>query len=361
VLAQVGPADADAVLAPTVAAREHTSAETRGRTPTPRKEQRAESSVQQSASETATVSHEGDHLALSPVIAAASAASSAAQARMLTATRLELGLIILASVGGMLAWVIPPVIAAILSVAGFAGAFLLGGYVARARPERQWYDGRAAAESCKTLAWRYAVGGQPFGLRTAGERATDEAYVESIDEVIESLEYAAAKAGSGAQITEEMRTMRGASLDVRRTAYEMGRIEDQQDWYADKAKFNRGRAEIWRTAVLVLEFSGLVLGLATIAFAVAIDFIGVIAAVAAAVMAWLQVKQHETLARAYSVASGELAAIRSLTRHQGSEDDWAEFVAQAEEAISREHTLWRASRDVRVPTGLRPRPRTNKA
>jgi hypothetical protein len=74
--------------------------------------------VQQSASETATVSHEGDHLALSPVIAAASAASSAAQARMLTATRLELGLIILASVGGMLAWVIPPVIAAILSVEG---------------------------------------------------------------------------------------------------------------------------------------------------------------------------------------------------------------------------------------------------
>ena len=319
--------------------------------------------MQQSASDTATVSLEGDRLELSPVIAAASAASTTAQGRMLTATRLELGLIVLASVGGMLAWVAPTAMAAILSVFGFAGAFLLGGYLARARPERQWYDGRAAAESCKTLAWRYAVGGQPFGLETTGDRATDEAYVESIGEVIESLEYAAPKAGSGPQITEGMRAMRRAPLEVRRTEYELGRIADQQDWYADKATFNRGRSDLWRTGVLALEFVGLVLGLVAIAFAmaVAVDFIGVIAALAAAAMAWLQVKQHETLARAYSVASGELASIRSLTRHQGSEDDWAEFVAQAEEAISREHTLWRASRDVRVPTGLRPKPRTSKS
>jgi SMODS and SLOG-associating 2TM effector domain 1 len=107
------------------------------------------------------------------------------------------------------------------------------------------------------------------------------------------------------------------------TAYELGRIADQQDWYADKATFNRGRSDLWRTGVLALEFVGLVLGLVAIAFAAAaaVDFIGVIAALAAAAMAWLQVKQHETMARAYAVASGELASIRSLTRHQGSEDD----------------------------------------
>jgi hypothetical protein len=283
-----------------------------------------------------------------------------AQGKMLMATRLELGLVVLAAVGGMLAGAIPSAVPAIVSVAGFAGALLASGYIARSRPERRWYDGRAAAESCKTLAWRYAVGGQPFGLTTADDREADESYVEAIGEVIASLEYGPPEEGAGAQITDDMRAMRHRSLEERRAAYESGRIEDQQDWYAKKAQFNDGQADWWKRVVLGLEFAGLLLGLVAIAAAVAIDVVGVVAAAAAAVMAWLQIKQHETLARAYSVASEELAAIRSLVRYQISEDDWSGFVAQSEEAISREHTLWRASRDVRVPTGLRPKLRTRK-
>jgi hypothetical protein len=31
------------------------------------------------------------------------------------------------------------------------------------RPEDRWYDGRALAESAKSLVWRYSVGGLPFG------------------------------------------------------------------------------------------------------------------------------------------------------------------------------------------------------
>ena len=30
------------------------------------------------------------------------------------------------------------------------------------RPERTWYEGRAVAESVKTLAWRYMVRGESF-------------------------------------------------------------------------------------------------------------------------------------------------------------------------------------------------------
>ena len=38
--------------------------------------------------------------------------------------------------------------------------------------------------------------------------------------------------------------------------------------------------------------------------------------------------------------SGEV----TLIRHQDTEEEWANFVANAEDSISREHTLWRASR-----------------
>jgi hypothetical protein len=289
---------------------------------------------------------------LSPVIQAGSIASMRAQNRMLWATRLELGLIVLAAVGGMMwGWAGTP-FAAALSIVGFAGALVASGYIARARPERDWYDGRAAAESCKTLAWRYAVGGRPFGIGPGTQRKADEAFVAAIRDVISSLSYVSSAEDAGPQITDDMRATRALPLQERRSVYERGRIADQQGWYAAKAAYNARRADRWRRAILALEFVGLTAGVAAVAGSIAVDFLGVVAAATAAVSAWLQIKQHETLARAYSVTAEELSAIRSLVPHQASERDWADFVDQSEEAVSREHTLWRASRGVTAPTGL---------
>ena len=44
------------------------------------------------------------------------------------------------------------------------------------------------------------------------------------------------------------------------------------------------------------------------------------------------------------MTSQELAAISGQVDWAATEAEWAHFVDQAEEAISREHTLWRASR-----------------
>ena len=60
-------------------------------------------------------------------------------------------------------------------------------------------------------------------------------------------------------------------------------------------------------------------------------------------MAWIEAKQHRNLATAYGIASQELASIETELPTKNSEEGWAAFVGQAEEAISREHTLWRAS------------------
>ena len=50
------------------------------------------------------------------------------------------------------------------------------------------------------------------------------------------------------------------------------------------------------------------------------------------------------LATAYAVAHHELGLIASRIDEIAAEADWARFVDESEEAISREHTLWRASR-----------------
>jgi hypothetical protein len=103
---------------------------------------------------------------------------------------------------------------------------------------------------------------------------------------------------------------------------------------------NRG----WVLVSIVLEIAG-VIGGALKAFGwISFDLLGVLAAAAGSVMAWIEAKQHRNLATAYGIASQELAAIASELPTLNGEDRWAAFVGRAEEAISREHTLWRASR-----------------
>jgi hypothetical protein len=76
---------------------------------------------------------------------------------------------------------------------------------------------------------------------------------------------------------------------------------------------------------------------------VQVDVLGLAGALTAAGVAWVQTKQHQTLASAYAVASQELSDIDSRVNQPSAEREWAHFVDEAEQAISREHTLWRAS------------------
>ena len=68
------------------------------------------------------------------------------------------------------------------------------------------------------------------------------------------------------------------------------------------------------------------------------------AAAAAAAAAWTQMRQHRTLAAAYGLAAQELTLSRPLLEHVDDEAEWSRAVADAEDAISREHTTWLARR-----------------
>jgi uncharacterized membrane protein len=95
---------------------------------------------------------------------------------------------------------------------------------------------------------------------------------------------------------------------------------------------------------IVLEIAGLIGGALKAFGWINFDLLGFLAAAAGCVMAWIEAKQHRNLATAYGIASQELASIATELPMVSSEERWAALVGQAEEAISREHTLWRASR-----------------
>jgi hypothetical protein len=209
-------------------------------------------------------------------------------------------------------------------------------------PERQWYDGRAVAESVKTLTWKYQVGGDPFGTEVTTKDA-DTKFLRRLDEIVAEFRDLDLRPASSDQILDAMRAVRATSLDDRRTLYREGRIEDQRMWYANKSDWNRLWALRWQIGLVVFEIAAIAGAVFRSLNLLSFDAYGLLAAVAAVGVGWLQTKQHQSLAKAYAVASHELASINSLLDGVRDEDEWKRFVDQAEKAISREHTLWRAS------------------
>jgi hypothetical protein len=267
----------------------------------------------------------------------------------LWATRIRLFALLGAAFFGLFTWKYAPSPVdwgGVTAAFCFAVALIVEAYLYQAKPERTWYEGRAAAESVKTLSWRYAVGGQPFDIGGSPEPQVADLFLDQLKalfDVIKDLDLAP-PTSSGEQITQNMRASRAASLADRKQFYERGRVEDQQNWYQRKALWNKGRAGGWTVAMLIVEIVGVVCGMLKAIGFIEGDLLGFAGAIAATMTAWLQTKQHRTLATAYTVTALELASVRSKIAHQNTEADWATFVRDAEDAFSREHTLWKASR-----------------
>jgi hypothetical protein len=283
---------------------------------------------------------------------AADAASLEGQRRFITSTRIQLILLVIASAAGAFSWTVNRTWdgAALLAGVAFLAAAVLRTILIRGRPHRAWYDGRAAAESIKTLAWKYSVAGDPF-LTTNAD--SDDVFRRLSSDVLASFgTLGTSEATPSKEPTESMRALRSAPLVERRAAYERNRIADQQDWYERKADWNKQRARFWGMLMLVLQVAAAV-GAFLKGFGVFdIDLFGIAGAAAASAAAWLETKQHHVVARAYRVAAQELTAINALIPQQETEEAWGRFVAEAEEAISREHTMWKASSRSREPVSL---------
>lgn len=236
-------------------------------------------------------------------------------------------------------------LAGMVAAAAFAIALLARLYLLAGQPERTWYEGRAAAESAKTLAWRYAVGGKPFGI-DQDPNEVDNHLIERLKEILTDLdaESLTMPSGNAKQITDKMHHVRRMSLEERKRAYRVGRIEDQLDWYCRKAQWNKKRSEKWNLCLISIEAVGIIMAVATAVGWPGLNVLGLLGAVVAAGASWTQTKQHSNLMRAYSVAAHEISAINDCIRLHRTEESWAQFVNESEDAISREHTLWRASK-----------------
>lgn len=236
---------------------------------------------------------------------------------------------------------------------GSAFFFALGAtltLVLQYRPFRsRWYDGRAIAESAKTISWRYMMKADPYGQESDSANV-DSQFVDDLRDILRGGNSPPAVTGTlataGNQITSTMRHVRSLTTDERWNIYKRERINDQKNWYIRNASKSKNRKNIIFASIVGVQIIALIFSIGTIVKpVVTFDPTGIIATLATALLAWLQAKRYEELSKSYSVAAQDLGMVADEANEVTTEEQLTNFVADAENAISREHTLWLARRD----------------
>lgn len=213
--------------------------------------------------------------------------------------------------------------------------------------ENIWYRGRALAESCKTLTWRFITCSELFENNIDTEEI-ERRFKQRIKEIYNKYDGLAKDVDTKNLshkhiITEEMRRIRNLPTVERKDYYITYRIKEQKDWYANKAENNNEKYRKWYILIILFQ----ILSLISIIYLVKVpdchyNFIGLFTTIAASAIGWMQLKQHQELKQAYTTAAEELNYIEELSDSITTEEKLSAFVLDAENAISREHTLWLA-------------------
>lgn len=270
-------------------------------------------------------------------------ASAAQQKAFFLATGAQLGLLAAAATTALVPegrmWNAGPAVTLFL----FLGALALQLSGIAAKAERGWYDARAACESIKTASWEFSVGGEAFRLN---DQDAETRYVEVLKRVLANLKSldVGAAGSANASVTSSMKTLRAANRSERAQAYLRGRVEDQVNWYADKAASNKLRHRQFSFAVVAIEAVAVMMGILRVNGTIGPDYLGPLAAGAAGVVGWMQAKKYSNLAEAYAVTSHEVSLVPATLDPTQPEEIWATAVHDAEAAFSREHTMWQARR-----------------
>ncbi|MGL5825418.1 MAG: DUF4231 domain-containing protein [Nocardioides sp.] len=277
---------------------------------------------------------------------AADAASLAGQRRYVGGTRLRLALVAAAALCGIASWRVGEGeidMLALLAVVCFVAALLVEGVLWKGRPDKAWYDARAVAESAKTLAWKFSVCGEPFP-RSMSDTEAVRALLDRLETVCGQYPALELKPVDAEMVSKWMRTQRSAARAERIEIYLNARIREQRSWYSTKAEYNGMRSKQWRASLVILEFAGFLFALLEALNPSMPALSAAFAALIGSVVAWVETKQHDFNSRAYGAAVTDLAKAETKLLLVADESDWAREVNDAEDAISREHTLWLASR-----------------
>lgn len=280
---------------------------------------------------------------------AADAVSISSQKTYLQLNRWNLILIVVATTFGSLCVITPKNQSVICIFVGLAliGSVILTIIIRVKKFEDIWYDGRALAESCKTLSWRFMCKSELF--EDSVHNNVEQVFIGRVKELFGKFDslYKELNAETLSKpiISERMKKIRSLSLSERKAYYIKHRIDEQISWYARKAEYNKRKYSLLSNLIIVTLVLAVVFVVMLLLHPnLSSSVIGLLTTVATSLFSWLQIKQHQELKRAYTVTVEELNVIRSLVKEEMTEKEFSQFVLDSENAMSREHTLWLAQR-----------------
>jgi len=236
----------------------------------------------------------------------------------------------------------------VLAIVLAAGFLVL--WVGRARQDDNiWFDCRAIAESVKTATWRYMMTVPPFH----DDDTADQEFILSLKEMRKARpechkHFADVAVVSAPAITDFMRHMRSTSCVARRAFYLEHRIRIQKTWYSDKAAHNARIGSQWFWTIVILQGIAVIVAIIQASTGgLRVNMVPVFMTCAAVIAAWSQMRRHDELKKTYALAAQELSELEALAVNLASQD-FPQLVEQVEEAVSREHTMWCARRDIHL-------------
>lgn len=212
------------------------------------------------------------------------------------------------------------------------------------KPEQDWYRGRALAESIKTSSWRYVMRSSPFEDAQSVVIPRGE-FRDHLLAILKANRFIGDKmppdSAAKQQIPASMEDVRGRDLEERKAFYTEHRIKEQRTWYTTKAGANKRASRHWMIAGIVAYASAIILALTRIEYPNwELWPIEPVIVLASSFIGWTQIKKFNELASSYTLTAHEIGIIQNRIGEISEEGDFADFVNDAEQAFSREHTQW---------------------
>lgn len=221
-------------------------------------------------------------------------------------------------------------------------------YILFFRPEKSWYEGRAIAESVKSLTWKFITNTKPFKLNL-NQDEVETIFVDNLKKIIGQRKDFYILIGKEFPndniISNEMIQIRNSSFENRKTFYVDNRIQDQINWYAKSSKKNSSKKNITFSFIIGFQILAVILFCFESTHFVNYSLTSTSLTITSVFLTWLQLKRYQELTDSYGITATELKFIKDKSKFVIDNNDLEKYVDDSESAISREHTLWLARRD----------------
>ncbi len=239
-------------------------------------------------------------------------------------------------------------LAGILASIMFFAILFLTIFQAVKRYDRTWYNGRAVAESVKTRTWRFITRAEPYIDNKSVNNVRDEFcnnLMDILDQNRELGSFLSHESVTKDTITKSMLEIRKFSLTDRLNYYISNRIKEQKNWYQKKASYNKELAKNWFICLIITNSIIIILLLIEVGYGFYNLPTPALIVVGSSIVSWTQIKKYQDLATSYGLTAHEIGIIKDQSFKVQGEKELSDFVKDAENAFSREHTQWVARKD----------------